>query len=666
MIRLFDLSATSSREINAAEAIRSALLQSYPQADARADFQIDLVPNILCPGQTYSEMDILLVATFPPGTTWQPSRSFTDSWGEPFDAEEIELRSVVLTIEVKDHPADKVQFHGNAVHVLYNDTGWHNASLQAATQPKCLASFVKGTELRPPMVRGVLWLRGIAPHQFPNPIKGVLGSALTWSNLLQTALDVSPPTYDHEIDGYVVDAFAPFHANAAPPDKPGDFLALFTHRAYATELDRLRVERLGSDRVKEAMTTTGLGAYLGERMVLLRGAGGTGKTVTLLQIARHLYDTQDARVLILTYNTALVGELFRLLGLLRAQEQIEADRLLVRTVHSYMGELCAWLCGDAPVTLENDDESTYERRYDAQKSAALQVLKGATERPADPDEIARFDYVLIDEGQDFPQDERDLLVQVFGHQNLVIAEGSGQFSRPGGKRTDWRDKLTKDKIYVHPLERCLRQKANIARFVERFAQEFNVADYKIAPPPNDALPGGRVIIIEGDYFSNPDRHRTLMEANRSAHNCAMDFLFCVPPSLVSGGNSGATKESIAAMALGEWEYATWDGANPATRRTIPADPDAFRVITYDSCRGLEGWTGVLLALDDFHAHKLALTPEGSDRTPEESAALWCVVALLRAMDTLVITVSESESPVKRALHEMLPACRDFMEWHKNV
>ena len=75
-------------------------------------------------------------------------------------------------------------------------------------------------------------------------------------------------------------------------------------------------------------------------MILLRGAGGTGKTVLLLQIARYLHDTQDARILLLTYNHALVGELFRLLVLLRIDRQIRFGSIVVRTVHGYLGEMC--------------------------------------------------------------------------------------------------------------------------------------------------------------------------------------------------------------------------------------------------------------------------------------------------------------------------------------
>ena len=45
------------------------------------------------------------------------------------------------------------------------------------------------------------------------------------------------------------------------------------------------------------------------QVFLLKGYAGTGKTISLLKTAFHLFDTEQARVFILTYNHALASDL---------------------------------------------------------------------------------------------------------------------------------------------------------------------------------------------------------------------------------------------------------------------------------------------------------------------------------------------------------------------
>ena len=50
--------------------------------------------------------------------------------------------------------------------------------------------------------------------------------------------------------------------------------------------------------------------------MVLRGRGGTGKTVILLQLAFRAFEETNARSLILTYNQALVADMRRIMALL--------------------------------------------------------------------------------------------------------------------------------------------------------------------------------------------------------------------------------------------------------------------------------------------------------------------------------------------------------------
>jgi hypothetical protein len=62
----------------------------------------------------------------------------------------------------------------------------------------------------------------------------------------------------------------------------------------------------------------------------------------------------------------------------------------------------------------------------------------------------------------------------------------------------------------------------------------------------------------------------------------------------------------------------------------------------------------------------ALDPDGQLDTPEERAAAfasqWTMIPLTRAMDTLVINVSDKPSAVKQALAKLQRERKDFVEW----
>jgi len=48
---------------------------------------------------------------------------------------------------------------------------------------------------------------------------------------------------------------------------------------------------------------------------------------------------------------------------------------------------------------------------------------------------------------------------------------------------------------------------------------------------------------------------------------------------------------------------------------------------------------------------------------QRQAALWLMIPLTRAMDTLVLNVTEKESELKTALKAVSDRFPDFVEWH---
>src|SRR5438270_300866 len=110
-----------------------------------------------------------------------------------------------------------------------------------------------------------------------------------------------------EVDGeWVSGVWKDERINYLPP-----VVRLLTHRLTPTRLDSVRMARVAQSALEPDWV-----AEAGKKLIIFRGQGGTGKTMLLLQLAWKLYQDLGARVLILTYNKALLADIRRLLTLI--------------------------------------------------------------------------------------------------------------------------------------------------------------------------------------------------------------------------------------------------------------------------------------------------------------------------------------------------------------
>ncbi len=281
-----------------------------------------------------------------------------------------------------------------------------------------------------------------------------------------------------------------------------------------------------------------------------------------------------------------------------------------------------------------------------------------------------WNYIFIDEAQDWPNDERDLLRCFYPPECFVIADGVDQFIRQDGA-TDWTAGLEAGQSLRVPLIKSLRMKAGLSRFVNSFAREIRLPNWEVQESPEAA--GGRVIIVEGDYFADLGLHRQLMADAVAAKNEPVDLLTCVPPSLVTTGQDGEPASVLAPrfLALG---HNIWDGVSEQVRGGYPQYVNQLRIVQYDSCRGLEGWTVINFGFDDFFEYKrsvysLARSSETANGPVDPAAdaarfaARWLMIPLTRAIDTLVLQISARPSPIRDALHAVATSLPDLVEWH---
>jgi hypothetical protein len=640
--------------------------EGSPEWDAACEFS-DMLTSLLrltdaativsgakCWGQGKVDLDLVVLGTMAKGFVIEPKAIPADLRDRP-----AHLASFALTVEVKDLPPERLQIVGhNKVLGEYRGV-WTDLSEQCFKQKYAAKKFVEGLGLESPFWYPFLWLRNFPSSQLPASSHNLLGSPLDGRAFLSRLVELHRDSLrwqteqgwsHHVISASRSEAMASVHHAAA----------MFRKKIQPTALDRKRVERVCERLIKDGEQQQQYVQRLGKQLLVFRGRGGSGKTLTLLRLAKNLYDDFGHRVLFLTYNRALVSDLRRLFAILNVSDRLGERSISIRTSEKYFfSVLRAW-------NLAPSDDQTVgypAEAYEANKSQLLELLRlsepdqlrGEATWQAHPD-LFQWDYVLVDEGQDWPDDERDLLYSMFGPERIVVADGVDQFVRDKA-RCDWRSGALfgTSTAQVVPLRRSLRLKTNLCRAVRTFA-EANGLEWDLEV--NEEVSGGRILLLEGPYTR--DIHEKVMSAHRRAGNAPVDSLFCV------GGGADAVSSRFATV-LNEWDERVWDGTRAEERETFPTDPEQYRVVKYESCRGLEGWTVVCLDFDKFfelkrqHA-KVSATElmQSVEDLAQEHAARWCMIPMTRAIDTLVLQV-ESGTKVSEMLRAVQRQHSDFVE-----
>jgi DNA polymerase III delta prime subunit len=630
MIKIFG--DEQKREYEAACSLRDAIIKVWTTLGDDPVHDVRIIAGAKCHGQRRRDIDILLLASLGGGLTYRTFLPFQGHDKQLHKPDQVQVDSLCVAIEVKDHSDQKVRFVGTMVEVLYQGK-WHNASEQNEEQIYSVKQYLQNQGINSPWVSSVLWLRNIPASSLPKRPHNIVGANLTWELLLNIIGQIGPPRFKN----------GSWHLSATVhnPNTLTQAAHIFTKLIKPTRLDRQRMERLG----KKHTDTQVLQNVINKKLLLLYGRGGTGKTMRLLQFAKYLFDEQGARVLILTYNKALVADILRLLNILEIGNDIDKGAIHIQTVHSFLYAILKGL------GIINQEDTDFFSNYERLKNEALTYFHtGAVSREDIEQriqsnyELFRWDYIFVDEGQDWPNNERDLLLTIYDYYKVVVADGVDQLVRRH-ERTDWRGNLTLEQIQKVSLALCLRLKTGLVRFVTAFAHTWGLSldNWNV----NEEIPGGQVIVVCGSYLKDRTIHNKLLKDNEKDGNKPVDMLFCVPPALVTHQGEHGITHSEAANVFEQWGFSVWDGASEDVRESYPTEEQQLRIVQYDSCRGLEGWIVVCLGLDEFYAYKKANLSETDNL--EQSIARWLLIPLTRAMDTLVIQIDDLQSPVYTAL-----------------
>ena len=648
---------TEGDEYAAAKRLERRLLDLWPDlARSKTDI-VRIFVGLKMHGQKIEDLDLVVVGTFAEARQFDVEWKFYPRDGEPFTPKSAKVRNFALVIEVKSHTATGVRFENSVASVRYVRNGqssWECVTEKNRAQMFEFKKWLDRSGLDHVHVQNLVLFTGLKERDLPPRPHVCIASDTSFERILNVLGQVTSP---REQGRRVTLSYGSDEAfdRLVAPNSPL-FMTL-----QPTPLDRRRMDLIAKTALPDAWLDD-----LGERQILLKGRGGVGKTVILLQMAFRAFDQSGQRSLVLTFNKALVADMRRTMSLLGVPRGVEGGGVAVETVHGFIGRLMLKLGIIA-------DYSGFLEDYDRHKASLLDYLRSGAVTPEDLASIMRadatdfdWDLVFVDEGQDWPGDEIAILNAVYGPRRLVVSDGVDQYVRESV--ADWTFDLAKGQSTMRRLKKCLRMKANVASFVADVAARLGLDDWDLVP--NADAVGGRVIIFEGDLAAEPARVAALVAEARELGNFPVDLLACMPPQSVIRTSSGMASAASEAIVLAGGKV--WDGTARDVREHYPTDREELRFVQYDSCRGLEGWTTINYDLDQLwdykarqwlsedHAHDPLM--ESREEAAERHAARWIMIPLTRAMDTLVISVGKAPGPLRDVLLDVAGRRPDCVEW----
>ena len=531
--------------------------------------QVHIITSVQCHGQQPKDIDLVVFGSLKDYSTKVKSAVY----GHDNDIKErdVKISNFCVVIEVKGHDPEGLYFSGTRLIAKYANKSEHNVTLQSQKQPYSLKGYLK-SEI---WVSNLIFLPNTSKKHFENeeiPDEGILFSDFDisdfwhklflqrWPIIFNSQVNYSamrPKIFEIELDNY---------------------LKKLTKEIKTTRLDRERIERICRETLKNQKYET----ELGKQLLIFRGCGGTGKTYNLLNLAWNIYNKYSHRVLILTYNKALVADIRRLLAIMKIPDGIDAS-IQIKSIYQYWYKVI-YATGirtqeDIQISSgHNDAVFINDKKRLRNYLNSEGVMRDLNELSRNKPDLFSWDCIMIDEAQDWPDDERDLIYRLFGPNKIIIADGVGQLVR-NTSACDWASSpYVKEKQIVN-LKTSLRQKPNLTRFIKEITEKLGLLyDWDVID--NDEYNGGKVVIFEGGYSKK--FHDRLIKQNKDDKNENIDMLFCVPPENVN------INHSILGDTLDEWGYSVWDGVDDKIRESRPTSLNQFRIVQYDSSRGLEG------------------------------------------------------------------------------
>ena len=486
------------------------------------------------------------------------------------------LRTVIATIEIKQHSAQNIEIRGDDLYVRYHNR-WEPVTSKFIEQAITCKEFLKNNiKTKIFHINTFVYL--------PNIKKADLAPEIAFRQLRHTILYADSSVHDF-IKGciYQEGVFAYEGQNYSTlGDSQFDFkkceveLDRFYEGLRPSPLEQEKLELIGKKYVDQNKLWV---KSLGKKMIAFTGLAGTGKTLKLLRASNDLLEDYSDPVLFLTFNRALARDLERLMQL---QSLGSGSRITVWTIDKFFFKL-AHRFG----LYEDFNSFIQEYRDDAYDEIRNLVLESVTQENTAQEIkntlLREFTYVAIDEGQDWFQVERDIILALFKPSNIILAAGTDQCLR-APVLANWKQDVKRmgEDVEIVNSKKSLRQTSNINKFNNALAEKLEL---NWSLKSNSDLTGGDIYLFDklneevmGEFFAE------LQEEKRKYY--PIDYLVMTSPSSKAPVLERVVKQG----------YSIWDGISEADRDSVPLQSQV-RCVSTHSCRGLEGWSTLILDLD---------------------------------------------------------------------
>ncbi|HTE23661.1 AAA family ATPase [Flavitalea sp.] len=654
--------------------------------------EILIICNATLFGQTTKDVDLIALGSFDN----YRCKLKTKAVGPNKDELSLTERTVFVNnfcfcFESKRHRAEDVQLNGLNLLVKYKNR-WSDATTQSENQKYSLKNFFADRLNFSPYIANFIWLKNIDWQSIKSLLSNndklytkhnYLPNIFSFPFLMQLACVQQPPYNGRDKDGNYKNycSFSSLkHNDQFDYNRMSEAFDLFTKvKEGVGNLTRKKIEQI----TKKLLDDQQYAQAIGVKLIVIAGRAGTGKTMKLLRIACDLAINNGARSLILTYNHALVSDIKRTLALAEIPDGVDSYSVNITTLHKFVFELIIGFgLVSNPVDPEKDvkfipDFITKYQEYleelnNCIDEGLIQEKEIQDLMRSKHDKVA-WDYILIDEAQDWNDLEKKLIFKIFGKNKTIVADGIDQLIR-SAKKCNWIQGLKPDIDFKKTNEkRGLRQEVNLVSFVNKYAKAAGI-NWELEP--KQELIGGKIVVSLSAYTK--ELHELHLKECKRKGNSEYEMLFLVPPSLVTKGTTiNKYKDTIKSSTFkfkSEFEQMginIWDGTSLDLRTEYAVDVNQHRLLQYESCRGLEGWTVVCLELDQFIKWKMEkFSDDGGNELALESLEerrhkfvyLWSLIPLTRAIDTLIITIKDPGSDVAKLLRKVYEENPDFVQW----
>ena len=637
-----------SDEYQAALRLKEKLENEIPK---NVNGDILLYASVTLYGQTVKDVDLLMIGIL--------DNYFYEYRNSKKD--KVKINSFCTTIEIKSHDISGISRQGTDLYVNYGRRK-HCVTDQSNKQKFALKNFIQSLCGASPYITNLIWFTSVTKNEIEELLTergkmipaNVFGNDFSINTIIELLLSQRDPLiingnkfFDSNCEEYGIEGIRNI------------FSVFLTTKESVGELTRKRIEQITDKTIQSVIPKTNE-----EKLCIYRGRAGTGKTIGLIQNAIKLVDDEQARVLVLTYNRALVSDIRRLFALADLPDLFNESCVSINTMHSYFFNVIKEGLYEGNLQI-NEFLDKYEQYLKEMidflndSEGSLEYMKELCQSSA----VLSWDYVMVDEAQDWSVYERDLLLNLYQKKQIIIADGGQQFVR-NINVCDWSAVPERNNI---KLKKCLRQKNNLVKFINHYIE--HVGNYGNSMTPSEKMTGGRVkILANNDLLFK--LHEEEMERLIDSGNIAYDMLYLVPSNLV---RKKGLEHSFSQLTKFEKNgIHIWDGTNEQIRRSFSLQKDEVRMLQYDSARGLEAWTVVCLGFDTFLREKEQLFDpdenvnvlmlESEDDRKRKYMLNWALIPLTRAIDTIVICLDDKESFIGKILKKLAEEYADYIDW----